>query len=90
VIGQDDKPTVIVDGLYGPSVVKSDAERAKLYRDRKRGSMPRKLQPCGTRAAATRHRRNGEPVCGACEDAERKYWRDQPRNQPKPDESETT
>jgi hypothetical protein len=67
---------------------KTPAERSREYRDRLRGR-PVTLEPCGTRAAATRHRRNGEPVCGACEDAERKYWRDQPRNQPKPDESET-
>jgi hypothetical protein len=27
-------------------------------------------QPCGTEAAATRHRRRHEPVCGPCRDAE--------------------
>lgn len=28
--------------------------------------MPRKLQPCGTRAAYARHRYNGEDPCDAC------------------------
>lgn len=30
-------------------------------------------QPCGTRAAAHRHRERGEPVCGPCGAAERAY-----------------
>lgn len=34
--------------------------------------MARKLKPCGTTAAARRHRRRGEPVCDACRTAERK------------------
>lgn len=33
--------------------------------------MPRKLSPCGTPAAAKRHRRNGEPLCEECRAAER-------------------
>lgn len=28
--------------------------------------MSRELQPCGTNAAAERHRRNGEPLCEPC------------------------
>lgn len=31
----------------------------------------RKLAPCGTTAAAKRHRRNGEPPCSECKAAER-------------------
>lgn len=53
----------------------SNAERQKRYRDRKRGAPPRELEPCGTRAAATRHRRAGEPLCDACIEAEREYQR---------------
>ena len=33
--------------------------------------MSRKLQPCGTVAAARRHRRRGEELCEACRQAER-------------------
>lgn len=32
--------------------------------------MPRKLSPCGTTAAAKRHRRNDEPLCDECRAAE--------------------
>lgn len=35
--------------------------------------MARELQPCGTWAAAKRHRRNKEPVCEACRRAEADY-----------------
>jgi hypothetical protein len=52
------------------------ATYARRYRDRKRGGPPRTPQPCGTRAAATRHRRRGEPLCDACIAAERAYMRD--------------
>jgi hypothetical protein len=37
----------------------SDAERAKAYRDRKRGAPPRQPEPCGTLAAVRRHERAG-------------------------------
>lgn len=33
--------------------------------------MARSLAPCGTLAAARRHRRNGEPLCDACREAQR-------------------
>lgn len=41
----------------------------------------RVLKPCGTRAAAARHRRHREPLCDACKAAERarevaRYWGD--------------
>lgn len=45
------------------------AERAKRYRDRQRGGPARVLKPCGTVAAYTRHKRKGEPVDRACQDA---------------------
>jgi hypothetical protein len=44
----------------------TDAERAKAYRDRKRGAAPRQLQPHGTVAAARRHQRADEQLCAAC------------------------
>lgn len=50
----------------------SDAERSRAYRDRKRGAPPT-LKPCGTYAAAIRHRRNGEPVDAACAAALAEY-----------------
>ncbi|WP_300345488.1 hypothetical protein [Nesterenkonia sp.] len=37
--------------------------------------MPRELKPCGTRAAAQRHRRHGEEVCPDCKAAEREHRR---------------
>lgn len=33
--------------------------------------MPEELKPCGTPAAARRHRRKGEPLCEVCEQAVR-------------------
>ncbi|QSI49931.1 hypothetical protein [Thermobispora bispora] len=36
-------------------------------------------RPCGTRAAAQRHRYAGEPLCPACKKADRKYERERER-----------
>lgn len=52
------------------------AERAKAYRDRVRGGEPRALSPCGTYAAAKRHRRKNEPLDRACLDALAEYQRE--------------
>jgi hypothetical protein len=56
----------------------TDAERARRYRDRKRGGPPRELRPHGTRAAVRRHERagekywqEGEDFCQECRDFER-------------------
>ena len=57
----------------------SAAEYARRYRDRRRGGPPRQPKPCGTRAAAARHRRNGEEPCDACLEAERTYNREMAR-----------
>lgn len=35
------------------------------------------LKPCGTYAAARRHQRNGEPVCGLCKEAVAEHNREQ-------------
>jgi len=40
------------------------------------GTYGRELQPCGSEAAARRHRRNGEPVCEDCARAENDAHRD--------------
>lgn len=47
-------------------------ESARHYeRELRRGQKyPRRLQPCGTRAAALRHRYAGEDVCFPCQVAE--------------------
>lgn len=42
--------------------------------------MPRELQPCGTPAAYTRHRRRGEPVDDACAEARKAEKRTQYAN----------
>jgi hypothetical protein len=52
------------------------ADDSKRYRDRKRGKPPRAPAPCGTPAAAKRHRRKGEPLDDACIAAERAYQRE--------------
>jgi hypothetical protein len=39
----------------------------------------RAVKPCGTYAAAQRHRRNGEDLCDVCVAAERKYNREAKR-----------
>ncbi len=53
----------------------SDAERAKAYRDRKRGTPPREPKPHGTMAAYRRHERAQEPPCDACKAAHAEYQR---------------
>jgi hypothetical protein len=37
------------------------------------------VKPCGTRAAAHRHRYHKEPLCGPCREAEREHERNRPR-----------
>jgi hypothetical protein len=54
----------------------TDAERARRYRDRKRGGPPRELRPHGTRAAVRRHERAGEEPCEECRVAERARQRE--------------
>ena len=56
--------------VTGPSAM-PDRSRFAEYRDRLRGGPPRVPQPCGTYAAARRHRRAGEPLDEACAEAER-------------------
>lgn len=63
------------------------ADRARRYRDRKRGGVPRELSPCGTRSAATRHRRHGEPLCDECRAAERSYIAAKQRERRNPSDS---
>lgn len=38
--------------------------------------MARELQPCGTRAAYSRHRKNGEEACAPCMAANREAGKD--------------
>lgn len=61
------------------AVAASDAERAKNYRDNKRGKPPRVPAPCGTYTAAMRHRRRGEPLDAACSVALADYQAEQYR-----------
>lgn len=49
------------------------AERARRYRDRRRGGPPAEPQPCGTHAAYVRHIRNEEEPCDACKRAHADY-----------------
>ncbi|QDK01936.1 hypothetical protein SEA_VIBAKI_56 [Arthrobacter phage Vibaki] len=50
------------------------ASAAHWARENRRGGLrPRTLQPCGTPAAAHRHRQRGEPVDFACHLAEATY-----------------
>ncbi len=61
---------------------KTEPERSRyqIYRDEVRGGPPPPLQPCGTRAAAVRHQRNGEVLDNAClaalaDHARDMYWK---------------
>jgi hypothetical protein len=47
---------------------RTDAQRAKRYRDRKRGGPPRQLEPCPSVAAYRRHGRKGGEGWAACTD----------------------
>ena len=50
---------------------------AKKYRTKIRGGPPNyDLIPCGSRAAAARHKGRGEPLCGLCDEANRRYQRE--------------
>lgn len=53
----------------------TDADRARRYRDKRRGGPPRQVKACGAPgdAGARRHRRHLEPVCDLCLTAERAY-----------------
>lgn len=51
---------------------RTDAERSRRYRDRKRGGPPRELVPHGEPGAYARHIRAGEEACDACKRAESK------------------
>ena len=51
-----------------------DTRDIVLLKPDKRSLLPQPpYKPCGTNAAAKRHRRNGEPLCDACRRAEREY-----------------
>ena len=49
--------------------------RWKTRRDTLRGGPPRTLAPCGTYAAARRHQRAHEALCGACRSAYNEHQR---------------
>lgn len=55
----------------------TDAERSRVYRDRKRGKPARTPSPCGTYAAARRHIRKGEPLDDQCRQALSAYQAEQ-------------
>lgn len=44
----------------------TERSRYAIYRDKKRGTPPPPLAPCGTYAAARRHQRKNEPICAEC------------------------
>lgn len=46
-------------------------KKAEWRAKEREGKPTRALKPCGTRAAAARHRRRNEPLCNPCRDAER-------------------
>ena len=59
-----------------------DAQRKERANQRKRekrqaaGATPRVLKPCGTTAAARRHHRKGEELCGPCREAYRENMKE--------------
>lgn len=62
---------------YAKQVSERVAEdRHVRFRARRRGGAPRVPQPCGTRSAAVRHKRNGEDLDARCEQALRDWERE--------------
>lgn len=55
-----------------PCAACSESNGHYVYETKTRGLKPRKLQPCGTNAAAIRHRRRGEELCFPCRLAQAK------------------
>lgn len=51
---------------YTDDMPQTAAERQAAYRRRKGAKERGPLKPCGTTAAAKRHRRKGEPYCDLC------------------------
>lgn len=63
---------------------KYQREHSAAYRLRTRGpAKGQQLLPCGTKAAAVRHRKAGEELDDACKAAERAEWHKRPKK-PKP------
>ena len=56
-----------------------DAEYARRYRNKERGGPPREPDQCPSLGAAKRHERNGEDLCGPCEEFRREYNREAKR-----------
>ena len=52
------------DGVFGGTTRRQRSTRGAV--PKKNDRRPRELQPCGTRAAYTRHRRRSEEPCGPC------------------------
>ena len=48
-----------------------EADRRRREREGRKPRKERKLQPCGTSAAARRHHRKGEPLCDLCREKHR-------------------
>jgi hypothetical protein len=71
-----------------PNCARCKASAAHYARERRRGGIkPRKLEPCGTHAAAERHRAKGEPIDRACrlaDAAKSQDYRDRTKNGPGP------
>lgn len=71
-------PPAVVDAILTlADAYAAGSAAAAVAADGRRGELARAVQsanlrPCGTRAAAARHRRHGEPVDEACRRAESK------------------
>lgn len=55
-----------------PAMPKPLYDRLRVYRS-PRPRRPRQVRPCGTPAAAWRHRKRREPMCAPCRTAERAH-----------------
>lgn len=63
-----------------PACEACKASANHYHRERRRGQLyPRRLKPCGTQAAAQRHRYHGEELDFACRLAEAAEWHANPR-----------
>lgn len=70
-----------VRGLWGGWLFTTGRPRNLLLAFRPPAEQTYGEAPCGTRSAAERHLRNGEPLDRACLDARRTYYRNRQRQQ---------
>lgn len=81
-LGEKDRREIRAGILTSSDVLTRDRQRA-TDADRRAAAhadLPHALTPCGTHTAYMRHKRNGQPIDDACDEAERAYQRNRKRH----------